>query len=134
MLCKSNQTKNLIERMLWGYSNQKKKKFEEIGRYLLEGEKIELKFGNIDKAYITDKRIIFKDISLTLNGDLMEMVFIPFSKLNGVSYVELNKFSFNRAVRIKSRGFNHDMGFVKSQENECIEFCKKLNQIMLSHS
>lgn len=119
---------------LFSSKSEEEVRFQAIGKYLLDGEIVELEFGNIDKAYITNKRIIFKDISLTLNGDLLEMVFIPFSKLDGVSYVELNKLAFNRAVRIKSRGFNHDMGFFKAQENECIEFCKKLNEIMLSHS
>ncbi len=113
---------------------EEEKKYEEIGKFLLDDEEIELEFGNVDKAYITNKRIIFKDISLTLNGDLVEMVFIPFSKLDGVSYVELNKLAFNRAVRIKSRGFSHDMGFVKAQEDECIAFCKKLSEIMLLNS
>lgn len=119
---------------LFSSKTDEEKQFDAIGKYLLDGETIEMEFGNVDKAYITNKRIIFKDISLSLSGDLLEMVFIPFSKIDGVSYVELNKIAFNRAIRIKSRGFNHDMGFVKAQEAQCIEFCKKLNEIMLAHS
>jgi hypothetical protein len=119
---------------LFSSKTQEEKDFENIGKYLLDGEKVEVEFGNVDKAYITNKRVIFKNISVSFSGDLLEMVFIPFSKIDGVSYVELNKMAFNRAVRIKSRGFSHDMGFVKSQENECIEFCKRLSEIMLSQS
>jgi hypothetical protein len=119
---------------LFSSKSQEDKYFEKIGKYLLDGEKVEVEFGNVDKAYITNKRVIFKNISISLSGDLLEMVFIPFSKIDGVSYVELNKMVFNRAVRIKSRGFSHDMGFTQSQENECIEFCKKLSEIMLSQN
>lgn len=107
---------------------------EEIGRFLLDNEVIIHEIGNIDKSFITNKRVIFKDVSFTLNSDLLEMVFIPFSKIDGVSYVERNKSVINRVVRIKTRGFSHDMGFMKAQEDECVDFCKKLGQIMLDNN
>ena len=115
------------------FKSKEEKKFDEIGKYLLESEVVEYEFGKIDKAFITNKRIIFKDISISLKSDVLEMVFIPFSKLDGVSYVEIAKLSWNRAVRIKSRGFSHDMGFTKKDESECIAFCNKLCEIMLTY-
>ena len=116
---------------LFNRRTEEEKRHQEIGRFLLPGEEIELEFGNVDKAFITNKRVIFKDISVSFTSDLLEMVFIPLTRLDGVSYVEMNKMVFTRAVRIKSRGFSHDMGFAKAQEDECIQACQRLSEIML---
>ena len=119
---------------LFNTKSSEEKRFIEIERYLLDGEEIVFEVGTIDKAFITNYRVIFKDISISLKGDLMEMVFIPFSKIDGVSFVELNKITFNRAVRIKTGGFRHDIGFAKSEEKDCLELCTRLNKILLEQT
>lgn len=120
-----------------GFFNNKNKDEKEdvkITQFLLENEEIEKVFGIVDKVYVTNKRIIFKDLDLDLSlkaKKILEIVFINLDKIDGFSYVETTNLVANRIISIKSRGFSHDMKFSKVSEKEIIDFCKYLSQKIL---
>ena len=100
---------------------------EEIGKYLLEGEEIVKSFGLIDKAYLTEKRVIFKDKNLSLTDKtLEEMVFIPLKNINSVSIVTKKGIVAPNEVVINCKGVKHSMRFGQADPN-VLDFVKTVS-------
>lgn len=100
---------------------------EEIGKYLLEGEEIIKSFGLIDKAYLTEKRVIFKDKNISFSDKtLEETVFIPIKNIDSISIVKTSGIIAPHSVVIKSKGSSNSMRFGK-EDSTVIDFVKAIS-------
>lgn len=111
-----------------GKNEKEKQRFhEEIGKYLLEGEEVVKSFGLIDKAYLTEKRVIFKDKNLSFSDKtLEEMVFIPLKNINSVSIVTKKGIVAPNEVIINCKGVRHSMRFGHGDLN-VLDFVKTVS-------
>ena len=106
---------------------EEQKFHEEIGKYLLDGEEIIKSFGLIDKAYLTEKRVIFKDKNLSFSDKtLEEMVFIPLKNINSVSIVTKRGIVAPNEVIINCKGARHSMRFGHGDLN-VLDFVKTVS-------
>ena len=105
---------------------------QDIQKFLLDGETIEESLGFLDNIYLTNKRVIFQELNLIAkDGVVKELVFIPLSKIDGISYIETNDVSFNRSIKVKTRGFSHEIKFGKNSSDKAVDFCKLISQNIL---
>ncbi|MCS5420753.1 MULTISPECIES: PH domain-containing protein [Psychrilyobacter] len=108
---------------------EEKKLYEEVGKYLLDGETIEKTFGIIDKAYLTNKRVIFKDKNLSFSDKtLEEMVFIPIKNIDSISIVKTSGIIAPHSVVIKCKGSSNSMRFGK-EDSTVIDFVKAISRV-----
>lgn len=105
---------------------------KEIQKFLLDGETIEQSLGFLDNIYLTNMRVIFEESNLIAkDGITKELVFIPLSKIDGVSYIETRNLGFDRIIKIKTRGFSHEIKFGKNNSDKAADFCKLVCKKML---
>ena len=107
------------------------KYYEEIGKFLLEGESILREFGIIDKAFLTNLRLIFKDVNLNFkDSTLEEKVFLPLSRIDSIGIKKSAKIIAGNEVIIRARGITHSMRFGK-ETDEIVEFTKEVSKVIL---
>lgn len=93
----------------------------EFEKFLLEEETIDRIFGLVDKIVATNKRLIFKDVNLSLKEKKSkEVVFINYEKIDGLSIIYSTMTLTPFIVAIKTRGYKHDITL--PDEAACIEF------------
>ncbi|MEG0517153.1 MAG: GRAM domain-containing protein [Cetobacterium sp.] len=98
---------------------------KEIQKFLLDGETLEQSLGFLDNIYLTNMRVIFQESNIIAKDDVLtELVFVPLSKIDGVSYIETKNLTFNRIIKIKTRGFSHEIKFGRNNSDKATDFCK----------
>lgn len=105
---------------------------KEIQKFLLDGEILEQSLGFLDNIYLTNMRVIFQELNLIAkDGITKELVFIPLSKIDGVSYIETRNLGFDRIIKIKTRGFSHEIKFGRNNVDKAADFCKLICEKIL---
>lgn len=105
---------------------------KDIQKFLLDGEILEQSLGFLDNIYLTNMRVIFEESNIIAKDDILtELVFVPLSKIDSVSYIETKNIVFNRIIKIKTRGFSHEIKFGKNNSDKAADFCKLVCKKML---
>ena len=85
---------------------------EEIQEFIVEGEFIEEIYGLVlDYACLTNKRIIFTDKAIGTKE--MELISIPYSKVEAVSIIKGKLFSLTNKISIYTKFQNYSLEFIK---------------------
>lgn len=113
---------------LFSIKSDEERMHEEVGRFLLEGERVVETFGKrTNPVYMTNVRVVFRNISERAREEKKEIVMLPFGKIDAVHYVERSAATWGIRARVVSKGLIYDVGFDLGSEEECVKFCNQLN-------